>query len=94
MLLMKSSVTITDLVRNFSDYFSRVFYRGESFTIKKGREMVAELRPLPRGQKLSALPELLKNLPRLSDSELESFASDIDAARSNLPMQKDTAWES
>jgi antitoxin (DNA-binding transcriptional repressor) of toxin-antitoxin stability system len=77
-----SDVTVTELARHFADYVNRVAYRRESFVLARGGRPVAELRPLPVGQRLGELPGLLRSLPRLDDAE--AFAADIDAARDEL----------
>lgn len=33
---MNKTVSVTELVRNFSDYLNRVTYRGEGFTLVRG----------------------------------------------------------
>ena len=37
-------LTVTEAVRNFSEYVSRVAYRHETFVLRKGKKSVAELR--------------------------------------------------
>jgi len=76
-----TTVTVTEAVRHFSDYISRVSYRHESFVLRKGKKPVAELRPLPSGRRLGDLPDVLRSLPHLSTKEATAFAADMDAAR-------------
>jgi antitoxin (DNA-binding transcriptional repressor) of toxin-antitoxin stability system len=78
------TVTVTDVVRNFSDYLNRVAYRHEAFILRKGRRSVAELRPLPSGRRLGDLMGLLRSLPRLSKTDARSFEKDLAAARKAL----------
>lgn len=78
-------LTVTEVVRHFSEYISRVAYRRESFVLRKGNRPVAELRPLPSGRRLGDLPSILRSVPHLSDSEVTAFAKDVDGARANLP---------
>ena len=47
-----TTLSVTEMVRGFSDYVNRVAYRGERFILVKGRKPVAELRPLPAGRLL------------------------------------------
>jgi hypothetical protein len=55
---------------------------------------MAEPRPLPVGRKLSELPAIFASLPRLSEEEAASFATDIDAAREELARSRDyDPWE-
>ncbi|NQT53622.1 hypothetical protein HQ576_16310 [bacterium] len=92
---MSGRLTVTELVRNFSDYVNRVAYQGESFTLVRGRKSVAELRPTPAGRRLSDLPEIVRGLPRLTGDEARAFARDLDAARDALSSQPpESPWES
>ena len=75
------TITVTEVVRNFSDYVNRVAYRNESFVLCKGKRAVAELRPLPRGRRLGDLPDILASLPHLSRRNAEAFAEDVETAR-------------
>ncbi len=77
-----TELSVTELVRGFSDYVNRVAYRGERFILLKGRKPVAELRPIPAGRLLGELEAVLRSLPALTAAEAEDFAADVDAARS------------
>ncbi len=77
-------LTVTEAVRNFSEYINRVAYRHEAFVLSKGKKPVAELRPLPHGRRLGDLPSILRAVPRLSRSDGAAFAKDVDAARTDL----------
>ena len=79
------TLTVTEAVRHFSDYVSRVAYRQESFLLCKGRKPVAELRPVPGGRRLGDLPGLLRSLPHLSKPDAAAFAEDVEASRHSLP---------
>jgi len=85
---MRTQLTVTEVVRNFAEYVNRVAYRRESFVLLRGNRPVAELRPLPAGTRLGDLPGLLASLPRLSPSEAEELAEDIDSARKDLARRK------
>lgn len=81
---MRISATVTDVLRNFSDYINRVAYRRERFVLLRGGKAVAELSPVPTGTRLGDLPGLLRSLPSLSAEEAESFGADLDEARDEL----------
>jgi len=83
-----TSLSLTEMVRGFSDYVNRVAYRGERFILLKGRKPVAELRPVPAGRLLGELETVLRSLPALSAAEAEDFAADIEEARTQLPRQE------
>ncbi len=93
---MKSNmVSVTEAVRNFSDYIGRVAYRQETFVLCKGKRPVAELRPLPAGRRLGDLPGLFQSLPALSRKDVETLARDVDEVRGALPpMVAEGPWES
>ena len=77
-------LTVTEAVRHFSDYVSRVAYRHETFVLRKGKKAVAELRPLPIGRRLGDLPSILRSVPHLSGADAAAFANDVDSARTDL----------
>jgi antitoxin (DNA-binding transcriptional repressor) of toxin-antitoxin stability system len=77
-------LTVTEVIRNFSEYINRVAYRNEAFVLRKGKKSVAELRPLPHGRRLGDLPSILRSVPHLSRADAASFASDVDTARTDL----------
>lgn len=81
---MPESLTVTEVVRHFTDYVNRVVDRRESFILVRGNKPVAELRPLPVGKRLGELPELFASLPHLSAAEADVFGADLDAARDDL----------
>ena len=62
---MKSSITSTELVRQFGDCLARVKFRGEVFVVTKNDEQVAELRPLggAAGGSWREVREALRLLP-------------------------------
>ncbi len=82
------TLTVTETARHFSDYVNRVAYRRESFLLRKGKKIVAELRPVLAGRRLGDLPAILASLPRLSKEEARAFAKDIDKARARTPREK------
>lgn len=81
---MSCSISVTEAIRNFSDYINRVSYRGERFTLLRGGKPVAELTPVPSGIRLGDLPALLASLPRLPDEVAEAFRDDLERARAEL----------
>jgi len=92
---MSKTTTVTDALRNFSDYVNRVAYRGERFILVRGGKPVAELAPVTTGVRLGDLPELLGSLPRLTEEEARVFAEDVDFARNELNRSEiKDPWES
>ena len=90
-----NNISISEVARNLADFINRVAYRGESFTLFRGKKPVAELRPVPRAKKLGELKDLLATLPKLSEEESESFLNDLEQIRNagNRELLGDS-WES
>lgn len=82
-----NTLSVTEMVRGFSDYVNRVAYRGERFILLKGRKPMAELRPIPAGALLGELEDALRSLPALSAAEATDFARDMEDARARLPRE-------
>jgi antitoxin (DNA-binding transcriptional repressor) of toxin-antitoxin stability system len=76
--------SVTDVLRNFSDYLNRIAYRGERFLLVRGGKPVAELSPVPTGRRLAELPALLESLPSLDHDDADRFLADMDEARDEL----------
>ena len=90
-----TSLSVTEMVRGFSDYVNRVAYRGERFILLRGRRPVAELRPIPSGRLLGELEAVLRSLPTLTPAEAEDYAADIEEARARLPQDEPRdLWQS
>ncbi len=87
--------TVTEVLRNFSDYINRVAYRGERFILVRGGKPVALISPVPTGTRLGDLPALLDSLPELSADDARAFAADLDRARAELnTLPPEDRWES
>lgn len=78
---MTTTISVTEIARNFAEFVNRVAYRGERFVLVRGNRPVAELGPVPKGARLGELPALLASLPRLSEEEARQFADDVDSIR-------------
>ncbi len=76
-----SNISITEISRNFSDFINRVAYRGEYFTILRGKKAVAEIRPVPSGKTLGEIKSILESLPKLSSHDAEEFGKDLEEIR-------------
>lgn len=92
---MRIKATVTDVLRNFSDYINRVAYRGERFVVIRGGKPVAEISPVPAGTRLAELPDLLESLPRLDEEDATEFARDLERFRGGLDAHEPVdPWES
>jgi len=81
---MTIEISVTDVLRNFSDYINRVVYRGERFTLLRGGKPVAELAGVTAGARLGDLQQILAALPRLESEAAEDFSQDLERARCEL----------
>lgn len=88
-------LTATTLARNLSEYLNQVRYRGASFDIQRGADVVARLGPVApaAGYPVGRLGELLAALPRLGEGEAGAMLDDIHAATGQLAPEGD-AWDS
>ena len=85
---MQKTISITEIVRNFSDFINRVAYRGDSFLLMRGRLKVAELRPVPRGCTVKDLQQFLESAAWLNSDELGSFKKDLTEIRNSTKKEK------
>lgn len=74
-------ITITEISRNFSDFINRVAYHGVSFTVVRGKKAVAEIHSFPAGKTLGEMKSILDSLPKLSKTEFQAFAENLDQIR-------------
>lgn len=81
---MSHTISVTEMARRFAEYVNRVAFRGESFTLVRGKRRIAEIRPVPAGRRLSELPAMLAGLPHLPPEDAERFGDDLDHARSEM----------
>ncbi len=92
---MKSTISVTEAVRNFADFINRIAYRGEHFVLERGGRPVARLVPVPQAGRLGDLPELMADVPRLDPEESEALARELkEAAESLAPLSEGDPWES
>jgi antitoxin (DNA-binding transcriptional repressor) of toxin-antitoxin stability system len=84
---VKSTISVTDVLRNFADYINRVVYRRERFVLVRGGRPVAELGPVPLGSRLAELPGLLESLPSVPPEDADAWAAELDAARLEVSVQ-------
>lgn len=85
---MPKVITVTDLMRTFSDVIGKVYYQGDSFDITKGANVVARLSPPRARPTITAkdLGQFLSSLPHLDNDDIDDFETCIRDIRS----QKDT----
>ena len=88
-----TTLTATNLARNFSEYLNQVRYQGASFDIQRGVEVVARLCPATSaaGYPIDQLSALFAALPQLDESDARAMLDDIHAATDALSPESD-AW--
>ena len=89
-----NKISITHLARNLADIVNRVSYRGERFTVVRGKRLVAAVVPVPEGRRLGDLAEILAGVPKLSVDSADAFGETLDDARMALGQTGDGPWPS
>lgn len=90
---MRSSIiTSTEANRHFSDLLNRVRYQGQSFDIKRGKEIVAKLMPAKPCMLANEFNDFLKSLPVLEGENRQDFQKIIEEIRSHLAETKNP-WD-
>lgn len=77
-------ITSTEANRHFSDLLNRVRYQGQSFDIKRGKEIVAKLVPAKPMMLASEFNDFLKSLPALDAEDRQGFEKIIEESRAHL----------
>ncbi|MFY9589853.1 antitoxin [Rickettsia endosymbiont of Halotydeus destructor] len=92
---MAQVIRATELVRSFSDIMNRVYYKGESFDIQKGHNIVARISPIENKPSIptKTLGDFFKNAPKLDPDDADQFIKDIYKARQKYDFKKDNKWD-
>lgn len=88
---MAARITATDAARKFSDLLNKVRYRGETFEVVRGGEVVARLVPAGSGQGEPTLRNLLQRLDALAPPDGE-FASDLESIQLEQQAPSEDPW--
>ena len=83
------TISATEAARSFSEVLNQVQYRDMSFSIERGKKVVARLVPpaLPAGLALADLNRLFAALPHLGPSEAKKWMSEVKTTRRARPPQ-------
>jgi len=82
---MKSHISATQAVRQFSDLLNRVRYRGEEFVIERGGEPICEIVPArPVMRTVADLVRALRSIPKPDDEYWDNLG-DITKHQQSLP---------
>lgn len=76
-------ISATEAARSFSEVLNQVQYRDASFSIERGRKIVARLVPptLPAGLALADLNRLIAGLPHLVRAEASRWRAEVRTLR-------------
>jgi len=93
---MRTAISSTEAVRNFSELLNNIKYRGDRYTVIRGGKPAASLVPVEpagSGATLADLRKIMQTLPRLDRSD-SAFAADVAAAAgAQPPMPETQSWE-
>ena len=83
------TISATKAARGFSEILNQVQYRDMSFSIERGRKVVARLVPpaMPAGLALADLNRLLAGLRQLDPADAGRWKAEIAALRRARPPQ-------
>lgn len=88
-------ISATEASRSLSNILNKVHYQGQSFEVKRGREVIAKIIPAESHKKIlriSELTTLFQNLPSLEPEDCHNFADELKIIRTQLPAEKDP-WD-
>ena len=90
-------ITATEAGRSLSNILNKVHYQGESYDIKRGKEIIARIIPVkPKTTllKVKDLNNLFKHLPHLENKDQADFQKDIELIRAQMKLDdKDKSWD-
>lgn len=92
---MPKLITATDLVRSFSDIVGRVYYKRETFDIKKGANIVARLSPVKIAFTVSIkdLNKFFHNVPHLDQGDIKEFTKTVSDLKSLKNTRELNKWD-
>ena len=88
-------ITATEASRSLSTLLNKIYYQGESYEIRRGKEINAQMIPVTSkktGIKIANLNALFKRLPQLDKEDQERFAKDIEQIRLEMKSEHDP-WD-
>jgi antitoxin (DNA-binding transcriptional repressor) of toxin-antitoxin stability system len=87
---VSTAITATEAARNFSDLLNRVRYRGETFDILRGGEVVARISAPVERRRVTA-SDLVSALAAVTGADPE-FASDLERIQADQPSLPPDPW--
>ncbi|HCU05469.1 MAG: hypothetical protein A2X77_01280 [Gammaproteobacteria bacterium GWE2_42_36] len=90
--MVSQVISVTEIARHFSDVLNRVRYQGQSFDIKRGKDVVAKIVPVRPSMTTSRFKEFLLTLPTLDEEDRKDFLKTIEETRESMKDIKNV-WE-
>lgn len=92
---MAKVISATDMARSFSDVIGQVYYKGVSFDIKKGANIVARLTPTQNKSTLTLgeLKEFLMEGPHLDKDDIDEFETEITRVKGTKITEGEVKWD-
>lgn len=93
---MSRLISVTEMVRSFSDIISRVYYKGEVFDIKKGDNIVARISPIKpyhNLMKVSDLNNFFSTAPKLDADDIDDFEKKLNTLKKISEKDSFRKWE-
>lgn len=91
---MLTTISVTEVARNFSDVINRIHYQRRSYLLTRGGTAVAMLLPTNEPLTGARLAELWDDRPHLDPHDAEAWAAELDALKTVVAPPKDTLWDS
>ena len=88
-------ITATEASRSLSTILNKIHYQGESYEIRRGKEIIAQMIPVASkktGLKIGELNALLKRLPPLDREDQAMFEKDVEQIRLEMKSEHDP-WD-
>jgi len=77
-------ITVTDVARNLSDFFSRIHYQGTEALVVKGGKPLVKVMPARRFKTCGELAKVWATLPQVPPAEAARVERDLRAARQSF----------
>jgi prevent-host-death family protein len=93
---MRTDISATEAVRNFSELLNNIKYRGDRYTVIRGGKPAAAIVPAEEAtpeRLLGEMKGIFKTLPRLDNDDI-SFGSDLlEVVNAQPPIPEENGWE-
>lgn len=85
-------ITVTDLVRRFSDIVNRVYYQRQTFLLTRGNAVVAQLSPATETRTGAELAQHWRERPRLTADDAARWDAELAALKASIPPLESDPW--